>query len=138
MSASGSVRYATVGFATVYQYYAYPHHTRPRIAQVLILPPFQNIGLGAQLLRAIYADYIGRSEVKDITGKFRFILNKYVHKGACLKKCLIFIFRRRMMLNYTFTLLSLCSSPPPTPKKPEVSRVLHSPKSPVWPKYYPT
>ncbi|XP_033217537.1 histone acetyltransferase type B catalytic subunit [Belonocnema kinseyi] len=67
VSASGSVRYATVGFATVYQYYAYPNHTRPRIAQVLILPPFQNIGLGAQLLRAIYADYIGRSEVKDIT-----------------------------------------------------------------------
>lgn len=62
-----SVRYATVGFATVYQYYAYPHHTRPRIAQVLILPPFQNIGLGSHLLRAIYREYINRSEVQDIT-----------------------------------------------------------------------
>ena len=69
VSTSGSVRYATVGFATVYQYYAYPHHTRPRIAQILILPPFQNIGLGANLLRAIYIYYIGRPEVKDITGK---------------------------------------------------------------------
>lgn len=66
-TAVGSVRYATIGFATVYQYYAYPQHTRPRIAQVLILPPFQNIGLGAQLLRAIYREYVGRSEVKDIT-----------------------------------------------------------------------
>ncbi|XP_031786692.1 histone acetyltransferase type B catalytic subunit [Nasonia vitripennis] len=62
-----SVRYATVGFATVYQYYAYPNLTRPRIAQVLILPPFQGIGLGSHLLRAIYREYISRSEVKDIT-----------------------------------------------------------------------
>ena len=79
VSTSGSVRYATVGFATVYQYYAYPNHTRPRIAQVLILPPFQNIGLGAHLLRAIYVFYIGRSEVKDITGKLKKISNNHVH-----------------------------------------------------------
>ncbi|XP_003701894.1 histone acetyltransferase 1 isoform X2 [Megachile rotundata] len=63
----GTVRYATIGFATVYQYYAYPHHTRPRIAQVLILPPFQNMGLAAHLLHAIYREYIGRNEVIDIT-----------------------------------------------------------------------
>ncbi|XP_076659519.1 histone acetyltransferase 1 [Halictus rubicundus] len=66
-SAHGTVHYATTGFATVYQYYAYPHHTRPRIAQVLILPPFQNMGLGAHLLHAIYREYIGRNQVKDIT-----------------------------------------------------------------------
>ncbi|XP_046480179.1 histone acetyltransferase type B catalytic subunit [Neodiprion pinetum] len=63
----GSHRYATVGFATVYQYYAYPHHARPRIAQVLVLPPFQGLGIGAQLLSAIYRAYIGRNDVKDIT-----------------------------------------------------------------------
>ncbi|XP_015592461.1 histone acetyltransferase type B catalytic subunit [Cephus cinctus] len=67
VSKDGLPRYATVGFATVYQYYAYPHHTRPRIAQVLILPPFQSMGLGTQLLRAIYREYTGRNEVKDIT-----------------------------------------------------------------------
>lgn len=67
----GTVRYATTGFATVYQYYAYPRHTRPRIAQVLILPPFQNMGLGAHLLHAIYREYIGRHEVIDITGKLK-------------------------------------------------------------------
>ncbi|XP_063990865.1 histone acetyltransferase type B catalytic subunit isoform X2 [Diachasmimorpha longicaudata] len=66
-STSGSPCYATIGFATVYQYYAYPHHTRPRIAQILILPPFQKMGLCAHLLKAIYHQYIGRSEVKDIT-----------------------------------------------------------------------
>lgn len=66
-STSGCIQYGTIGFATVYQYYAYPHHTRPRIAQVLILPPFQTIGLGTHLLHAIYCEYIGRNEVKDIT-----------------------------------------------------------------------
>ncbi|XP_051155616.1 histone acetyltransferase type B catalytic subunit [Leptopilina boulardi] len=67
LSPSGSVRYASVGFSTVYQYYAYPNHTRPRIAQILVLPPFQSNGLGAELLKAIYIHYIGRNEVKDIT-----------------------------------------------------------------------
>ncbi|XP_003395429.2 histone acetyltransferase type B catalytic subunit [Bombus terrestris] len=67
ITADGTARYATTGFATVYQYYAYPHHIRPRIAQVLILPPFQNIGLGTRLLHAIYCEYTGRSQVKDIT-----------------------------------------------------------------------
>ncbi|XP_057324795.1 histone acetyltransferase type B catalytic subunit isoform X3 [Microplitis mediator] len=66
-SASGCSRYATVGFATVYQYYAYPNHTRPRIAQILVLPPFQGLGLGAHLLRAIYRQYIGDNRVTDIT-----------------------------------------------------------------------
>ncbi|XP_012263999.1 histone acetyltransferase type B catalytic subunit [Athalia rosae] len=66
-STVGSYQYATVGFATVYQYYAYPRHARPRIAQVLVLPPFQGHGVGAQLLSAIYREYVGRSEVKDIT-----------------------------------------------------------------------
>lgn len=66
-TSSGQQRYATIGFATVYQYYAYPNHTRPRIAQVLILPPFQKLGLCANLLRAIYRQYMGSNEVKDIT-----------------------------------------------------------------------
>ncbi|XP_012224331.1 histone acetyltransferase type B catalytic subunit [Linepithema humile] len=63
----GTTRYATVGFATVYRYYAYPQHIRPRIAQFLILPPFRRMGLGTHLLQTIYREYIGREEVKDIT-----------------------------------------------------------------------
>lgn len=70
----GTTRYATIGFATVYQYYAYPQHIRPRIAQFLILPPFRRIGLGKHLLQAIYREYIGRREVKDLTGN-RIILS---------------------------------------------------------------
>ncbi|XP_032673414.1 histone acetyltransferase type B catalytic subunit [Odontomachus brunneus] len=63
----GVSRYGTVGFVTVYRYYAYPEHIRPRIAQVLILPPFRQMGLGTQLLQAIYRQYVGMNEVKDIT-----------------------------------------------------------------------
>lgn len=64
---TGATRYATIGFATVYRYYAYPQHIRPRIAQFLILPPFRRIGLGKHFLQVIYREYIGRNEVKDIT-----------------------------------------------------------------------
>jgi len=63
----GTVCYATVGLANVYQYYAYPNHKRPRISQVLVLPPFQNMGLGANLLKAIYHEYVKQEDVKDIT-----------------------------------------------------------------------
>lgn len=69
MSEDNSIRYATTGFATVYQYYAYPNLTRPRIAQLLILPPFQKMGLGSHFLRAIYLHYVSLNTVKDITGK---------------------------------------------------------------------
>lgn len=67
-TSTGACRYGTVGFVTVYRYYAYPQHIRPRIAQVLILPPFRQMGLGTQLLQAIYREYVGMNEVKDITG----------------------------------------------------------------------
>ncbi|GAB6019378.1 hypothetical protein CHUAL_000964 [Chamberlinius hualienensis] len=63
----GKDMYAFSGYATVYHYFAYPKHTRPRISQLLILPPFQRNGLGAELLNAIYKRYISDKEVIDIT-----------------------------------------------------------------------
>uniref|UniRef100_A0A2A4K126 Histone acetyltransferase type B catalytic subunit n=1 Tax=Heliothis virescens TaxID=7102 RepID=A0A2A4K126_HELVI len=66
-SSEGSVRYATAAYATVYRYYAYPRHSRPRISQVLTLPPFRKLGICAQLLQAIYSHYIIQPEVVDIT-----------------------------------------------------------------------
>lgn len=59
--------YAVCGYSTVYEYYAYPVNIRPRISQMLILPPFQRMGLGAQLLCSIYNHYIPQSSVLDIT-----------------------------------------------------------------------
>jgi histone acetyltransferase 1 len=64
----GNTFYAIAGYATVYEYYAYPDNTRPRISQMLVLPPFQRIGLGAQLLDNIYRHYTIQPRVVDITG----------------------------------------------------------------------
>ncbi|XP_021938160.1 histone acetyltransferase type B catalytic subunit isoform X2 [Zootermopsis nevadensis] len=63
----GNMCYAIAGYATVYEYYAYPDNIRPRISQMLVLPPFQRFGLGAQLLDNIYRHYIKQLRVTDIT-----------------------------------------------------------------------
>uniref|UniRef100_A0A1B6D2L5 Histone acetyltransferase type B catalytic subunit n=1 Tax=Clastoptera arizonana TaxID=38151 RepID=A0A1B6D2L5_9HEMI len=59
--------YAVAGYATVYMYYAYPANIRPRVSQMLILPPFQKKGIGAQLLSTIYNHFIQQLDVLDIT-----------------------------------------------------------------------
>jgi GNAT superfamily N-acetyltransferase len=64
----GNTYYAIAGYATVYEYYAYPNNIRPRISQMLVLPPFQRIGLGAQLLDNIYRHYASQTRIVDITG----------------------------------------------------------------------
>lgn len=50
-------QYCFVGFSTVYRFYAYPNKVRPRISQFLILPPFQRMGLGTELLKLMYSVY---------------------------------------------------------------------------------
>ena len=59
------------GYTTVYQYYAYPQNTRPRISQMLVLPPFQRKGLGAEMLDVVQARYATNEKVVDITGRTR-------------------------------------------------------------------
>lgn len=66
-SSEGCMRYATAAYATVYRYYAYPKHLRPRISQVLTLPPFRKLGLCAELLKAIYSHFVIIPEVVDMT-----------------------------------------------------------------------
>ena len=41
-----------LGFLTYYRYYAFPHHERVRVAQILVMPPFQRQGVGRCLLGA--------------------------------------------------------------------------------------
>uniref|UniRef100_H2MSH2 histone acetyltransferase n=1 Tax=Oryzias latipes TaxID=8090 RepID=H2MSH2_ORYLA len=69
----GETLYATVGYMTVYNYYVYPDKTRPRVSQMLILPPFQGEGHGAQLLEAVHRFYCSLPKVQDITGEHLFI-----------------------------------------------------------------
>ncbi|RWS08737.1 histone acetyltransferase type B catalytic subunit-like protein [Dinothrombium tinctorium] len=59
--------YHFVGYMTVYRYYAYPENTRPRISQVLVLPPFQKKGIGVKLLETAYNHYRAQKSVVDIT-----------------------------------------------------------------------
>ncbi|XP_069120365.1 histone acetyltransferase type B catalytic subunit-like isoform X1 [Argopecten irradians] len=63
----GNPAYAIAGYMTVYNYYAYPEKVRPRISQVLVLPPFQKQGHGGHLIQTFYNDCYTRSEVMDIT-----------------------------------------------------------------------
>jgi len=66
-SADGKTRYAFAGYTTVYRYFAYPENQRPRISQMLILPPFQRKGLGAKLLDSVCKSFWNRNKVVDIT-----------------------------------------------------------------------
>ncbi|KAE8580936.1 hypothetical protein XENTR_v10024599 [Xenopus tropicalis] len=65
----GATLYATVGYMTVYNYYVYPDKTRPRVSQMLVLPPFQGEGHGAQLLETVHRYYVSASNILDITAE---------------------------------------------------------------------
>lgn len=51
----------------MYEYYAYPDKKRPRISQMLVLPPFQKRGLGSKMLNVTTDFYISQPKVVDIT-----------------------------------------------------------------------
>ncbi|CAH3154645.1 unnamed protein product [Pocillopora meandrina] len=85
---AGETLYSLVGYMTVYQYYAYPDKIRPRISQMLILPPFKRQGHGAQMLQTVDRFYIKDPQVLDITVEdpsFDFLrLRDYVDALACI------------------------------------------------------
>jgi len=67
----GHLAYEFVGYSSVYQFYTYPDLMRPRVAQMLILPPFQGQGLGSHLLSTVYDFYRKNPKTKEITGEYR-------------------------------------------------------------------
>jgi len=88
----GNETYSIVGYITIYQYYAYSREinkTRPRISQMLVLPPYQRRGLGSQLLETVYKNYLGDEKVTDITVEDpsdNFVrLRDFVDTKNCLK-----------------------------------------------------
>lgn len=66
-SRTGKDRYASAAYASVYQCYNYPENIRPRISQILVLPPFQRLGLASKIIETIYKFYASRKDVRDIT-----------------------------------------------------------------------
>uniref|UniRef100_A0A8C5PRU9 Histone acetyltransferase type B catalytic subunit n=1 Tax=Leptobrachium leishanense TaxID=445787 RepID=A0A8C5PRU9_9ANUR len=65
----GATLFATVGYMTVYNYYVYPDKTRPRVSQMLILPPFQGEGHGAQLYESVHRYYMSSENILDVTAE---------------------------------------------------------------------
>lgn len=63
---SNEPQYLFVGYCTLYNFYAYPHHCRPRVSQFLILPPYQRQGHATDMLRAVYRSVLSKNHVKDI------------------------------------------------------------------------
>lgn len=59
--------YNICGYVSVYHYYAYPSNMRPRISQMIVLPPYQKCGHGAELLQTLYGYYQHKDSVIDIT-----------------------------------------------------------------------
>lgn len=43
-----------MGFATTFEFYAWPTRSRLRLSQLLVLPPQQRRGIGAALLEAVH------------------------------------------------------------------------------------
>lgn len=60
--------YYPVGYSTIYEYFAFPDNHRYRISQFIIFPPYQNLGLGTELLKAMYKNIQALPKVQDITG----------------------------------------------------------------------
>ena len=69
MQAGTESRYVTIGYLSVYNYYAFPDKKRSRISQVLIFPNYQHAGHGAELVEAIYRDACRSENIVDVTAE---------------------------------------------------------------------
>eukprot|EP00730_Choanoeca_flexa_P015719 TRINITY_DN7280_c0_g1_i5.p1 TRINITY_DN7280_c0_g1~~TRINITY_DN7280_c0_g1_i5.p1 ORF type:complete len:403 (+),score=68.84 TRINITY_DN7280_c0_g1_i5:81-1289(+) len=86
-------KYSLVGFITKYLYYAFPEHIRPRISQMLVLPPYQRQGHGYQLLQAAYAlgqslDKVIDITVEDASSNFTSLADNRLRDVVDLTNCL--------------------------------------------------
>lgn len=62
-------RYITIGYLSMYNYYAYPDKKRSRISQILILPKYQNVGHGAELTECVLRDVYQCPQTVDVTAE---------------------------------------------------------------------
>ena len=54
-----------VGFATTFEFYAFPDRCRLRLSQLLVVPPHQGVGVGAALLEAVHTT-AGERDAVDV------------------------------------------------------------------------
>uniref|UniRef100_A0A2C9H6G4 Histone acetyltransferase type B catalytic subunit n=1 Tax=Anopheles minimus TaxID=112268 RepID=A0A2C9H6G4_9DIPT len=85
---AANVRYATVGYVSVYQYYSYPKNIRPRVSQILILPPFQKLGIAARLINHTTYEYFRKKDnVTDITFEEPIDVIQHIRSVVDAKRC---------------------------------------------------
>ena len=48
-------QFSLVAFTSVYMFYCYPDRQRPRISQMLVLPPYQRLGHGGTHVLLVYS-----------------------------------------------------------------------------------
>uniref|UniRef100_A0A2C9GT07 Histone acetyltransferase type B catalytic subunit n=1 Tax=Anopheles christyi TaxID=43041 RepID=A0A2C9GT07_9DIPT len=83
-----NVRYATVGYVSVYQYYSYPNKVRPRISQILILPPFQKLGIATRLIKHTTYEYFRKKDnITDITFEEPIEAIQHIRSVVDAKRC---------------------------------------------------
>lgn len=63
----GSTQFSLAGYCSICNFYCYPEHLRPRIAQIMLLPPYRRSGNGAKFLQSVYNDMKLDKRVKDVT-----------------------------------------------------------------------
>ncbi|CAI2348276.1 unnamed protein product [Caenorhabditis sp. 36 PRJEB53466] len=63
----GSTLPLVAGYASLYRFYNYLDKTRPRIAQMLLLPQYRKTGIGAQFMESFLRDLRATPDVFDIT-----------------------------------------------------------------------
>lgn len=66
---SNEYRYLTIGYLSVYRYYAYPDKTRSRISQIMVFPKYQNAGHGSELVEAVLRDVNQNPNIVDVTAE---------------------------------------------------------------------
>lgn len=70
---SQETSYALAGYATVYKYFTTPFSLppkwRPRLSQLIVLPPYQGVGLGPRLYESICKRFLADPDVVSITGE---------------------------------------------------------------------
>lgn len=62
-------RYLTIGYLSVYRYYAWPDKNRSRISQIMIFPRYQNAGHGAELTESVLRDVNQNPNMIDVTAE---------------------------------------------------------------------
>lgn len=65
----GGTYYSLAGYCSVCNFYCYPEQIRPRIAQIMLMPPYRRAGNGAKFLQSIYNDLRSNQKVHDITAE---------------------------------------------------------------------